>query len=224
MPVYIIALMMYFNNYSDAMFHYLILHGTYGVFWYLKDCIFPDPAFQQKVTIFSAGIAWVAVMGPYLVPAYRLASGKASNDVSFERAWLCTLIYIFGVVFMLLSDSQKFYVLKYKKGLISDGMMKHSRNPNYLGEIMIYGSFVLLVNDFVSYVCVMQVWFTVFVLRIWQKERSLKRKEGWKEYKARSWILFPKINGRFIDSIIVYGSVAVIGYFMYQNGGIKASI
>ena len=43
-----------------------------------------------------------------------------------------------GVVVMLLSDSQKYYTLKYKKGLISDGMMKYTRNPNYLGEVMIY--------------------------------------------------------------------------------------
>jgi protein-S-isoprenylcysteine O-methyltransferase Ste14 len=67
---------------------------------------------------------------------------------------------------MLLSDSQKYYTLKYKKGLISDGMMKYTRNPNYLGEIMLYGAFVILVNDFISYVCVMQVWFIVFSMRI----------------------------------------------------------
>lgn len=62
----------------------------------------------------SAIVSWVAVLGPYMVPAYRLASGAANNDVSFERAWICTVIYVFGVVIMLLSDSQKFYVLKYK--------------------------------------------------------------------------------------------------------------
>ena len=83
---------------------------------------------------------------------------------------------------MLLSDSQKFYTLKYKKGLISDGLMKYSRNPNYLGEIMIYGSFILLVNDFVAYVSVMQVWFIIFSLRIYQKELSLRKKQGWEEY------------------------------------------
>jgi protein-S-isoprenylcysteine O-methyltransferase Ste14 len=167
MTFYIIGLMVHFNNFSDAMFHYLLLHGSYGVFWFLKDTIFPDPAFQSNVTLGSALIAWVATLGPYLVPAYRLASGKASNEVSFERAWVCTVIYVFGVVIMLLADSQKYYVLKYKKGLIADGMMRHSRNPNYLGEMMIYGSFVLLVNDWVSYICIVQVWCSLFVLRMW---------------------------------------------------------
>lgn len=100
------------------------------------------------------------MLGPYLVPAYRLASRQADNDaISFERAWIATLIYVFGVVIMLLSDSQKYYTLKYKKGLISDGMMKYTRNPNYLGEVMHY----LVVNDTLSYICVMQVWFIYYI-------------------------------------------------------------
>jgi Protein of unknown function (DUF1295) len=155
MTFYILGLMIHFNNFSTAMFHYLLLHGSYGVFWYLKDCIFPDPAFQGKVTIGSALIAWVSTLGPYMYPAYSLASSpKLCEEVSFERAWLCTILYVFGVVVMLLADSQKFYTLKYKKGLIADGMMKYTRNPNYLGEMMIYGSFIILVNERVAYICV----------------------------------------------------------------------
>lgn len=234
MPFYIIGLMFYFDNFSDAMFYYLILHGSYGkdtsvlsnyigVMWYIKDTVFPDPSFQVKLPIISAGLTWVTVLGPYLVPAYRLASRKADNQISFERAFIAILSYIFGLVIMLLSDSQKYYTLKYKKGLISDGMMKYTRNPNYLGEIMLYGAFVILVNDFISYVCVMQVWFIVFSMRIHQKELSLRRKEGWKEYSERSWVLIPKINGRTIDSIVVYGLFIFCGVWMYQHGGIKAS-
>lgn len=103
-------------------------------------------------------------------------------------------------------------------------MMKYTRNPNYLGEIMIYGSFVLLVNDTVSYICVIQVWFVLFTLRIWQKEASLRKKEGWEEYKQRSWILLPKVNGRLIDSLIVYGVSIAVGVYTYKCGGIKATL
>lgn len=156
------------------------------------------------------------VLGPYQIPAYRLASSPAeNNEISLERQWLCILLYLFGLVIMLLSDSQKYYTLKYKKGLISDGMMKYTRNPNYLGEIMIYGSFITLVNDWISYACVMQVWFIVFSLRMWEKERSLRKKEGWKEYSQRSWVLLPKINGRAIDSVIVYGLIGIISIVIY---------
>ena len=100
-------------------------------------------------------------------------------------------------------------------------MFSFTRNPNYLGEMMVYGSFVLLVNDFISYVCIIKVWFVLFSLRMTLKEMSLMKKEGWEEYASRSWILVPKINGRLIDSIIFYGVLGYIGYTMYLNGGIK---
>ncbi len=45
---------------------------------------------------------------------------------------------------MLVSDAQKYYTLKYKKGLISDGMFYATRNPNYLGEIMLYRIFNII--------------------------------------------------------------------------------
>jgi steroid 5-alpha reductase family enzyme len=196
-----------------------------GIFWYLKDSIFPDPSFQKKLPILSASGIWLFVLGPYLVPAYRLASRQADNDaISFERAWIATLVYVFGVVIMLLSDSQKYYTLKYKKGLISDGMMKYTRNPNYLGEVMIYGAFILLVNDTLSYLCVMQVWFIVFTLRIMEKENSLRKKDGWAQYSQRSWVLIPKVNGRTMDSLVFYGAAIATSVWMYSNGGIKSSL
>ena len=116
--------MLYFNNFSNLMFTYLLMHGSYGkkscylsllgVFWYLKDNIFPDPSFQSNITFMSAGVIWLGVLGPYLVPAYRLASGLSQTEESVERTFICILLYMFGLVFMLLSDSQKFYTLKYK--------------------------------------------------------------------------------------------------------------
>ena len=50
-------------------------------------------------------------------------------------------IYVIGIVFMLGSDGQKYFVLRERPGLISHGFFAHSRNPNYMGEIMIYFSF-----------------------------------------------------------------------------------
>eukprot|EP00347_Sterkiella_histriomuscorum_P018461 403345432 len=192
-----------------------------GAFWVLKDVIFPDPNFQKKATVMSGGLViWLTVLGHYMVPVYQLASRNANNDISIERMWVCSLIYIVGLVLMLLSDSQKFYTLKYKKGLISDGMFKYTRNPNYLGEIMIYGAFILLVNDTLAYICVIQVWVIVFSIRMYIKEVSLRKKEGWQEYSARSWVLIPKINGRTVDSLIFYGAFAYLTYSIYLNGGL----
>ena len=42
---------------------------------------------------------------------------------------------------MLVSDCQKYFTLKYKKGLIQNGMFKYTRNPNYLGCLYIKAKF-----------------------------------------------------------------------------------
>ena len=39
------------------------------------------------------------------------------------------------------SDCQKYFVLKAKPSLITDGLWSLSRNPNYLGELFILGAF-----------------------------------------------------------------------------------
>ena len=90
------------------------------------------------------------MLGPYLVPAYRLASRQADNDaISFERAWIATLIYVFGVVIMLLrSTTPEGPHLRW-----NDEVHKEPE------EVMHY----LVVNDILSYICVMQVWFIYYI-------------------------------------------------------------
>jgi len=48
MPLFIFGLMVYYNNFSTAAWWYLCLHGSYGVFWVMKDLTFPDPGFCRK--------------------------------------------------------------------------------------------------------------------------------------------------------------------------------
>jgi hypothetical protein len=81
--------------------------------------------------------------------SYLLCSRQTSPEAqwpSHERIFLTLLVYVFGIVLMMGSDGQKHFVLKYRKGLISDGFFSWSRNTNYLGEMMIYSSFALLVQ------------------------------------------------------------------------------
>jgi steroid 5-alpha reductase family enzyme len=90
-----------------------------------------------------------------------------------------------GCGIMMLADAQKYFVLQNKRGLISDGMMKYTRNPNYLGEIILYCSFNVIAQ-------IPQVWYyffcfdfsIVFMSRMLWKDYMLSRKQGWVEYKA----------------------------------------
>lgn len=45
MPILIFGLMLYYDNFSLACWLYLALHGSYGLFWLLKDYTFPDASF-----------------------------------------------------------------------------------------------------------------------------------------------------------------------------------
>jgi protein-S-isoprenylcysteine O-methyltransferase Ste14 len=61
-------------------------------------------------------------------------------------------------------------------------MLAHSRNPNYLGEMMLYGSFALLVDQFCGYTILLVIWLSLFMMNMAKKEASLKRKENWGTY------------------------------------------
>ena len=103
---------------------------------------------------------------------------------------------------MLIADCQKHYALKLqpvlareKKLLISDGIFFSNRNPNYLGEMLLYGSFAGLVPDsHVPKVVLAVAWGVVFLSNMFTKEKSLKKKFGWSEYKKRSWMLLFRPN------------------------------
>jgi steroid 5-alpha reductase family enzyme len=43
--------------------------------------------------------------------------------------------------------------VRIKRGLIADGMYRFIRHPNYLGEMLTYGSFALIVWALVAFPC-----------------------------------------------------------------------
>ena len=79
---------------------------------------------------------------------------------------------------------------------------------------MLYFSFAMVCNHIVAYSIMIFVWSTIFIPRMLNKELSYKRKEGWAEYSQRSWMVLPRINGRLLDSVFVYG-IASFGLSAY---------
>lgn len=94
---------------------------------------------------------------------------------------------------MMAADAQKFYTLRVKRGLITDGMFKFVRHPNYLGEIMIYGSFALMVWHPLPVIVLAVIWLGLFAVNMAMKEASLSRYPEWDAYRARSWWLVPGV-------------------------------
>lgn len=200
---------------------YTCLHGSYGLLWFMKHLAFADQAFEAYQTVPAALLAWASVLGPYLVPGFLLASGrcedafdpKTGNNFTRARVYVAIVMYIFGACLMTAADCQKNIILdniKQRPVLIANGLFARTRNPNYLGEILLYLSFAMVTNHKYSYWIVFWAWGSIFALRIAQKELSLRQKPGfWEHYVHKSNIMLPKVFGDFLDTIfwlaVVYG-------------------
>jgi protein-S-isoprenylcysteine O-methyltransferase Ste14 len=66
-------------------------------------------------------------------------------------------------------------------------------HPTYLGEMMIYCSFALMVWHWLSVVVLAWILSGLFVVNMTLKEASMSRYPEWAEYKKRSWRLLPAV-------------------------------
>jgi protein-S-isoprenylcysteine O-methyltransferase Ste14 len=186
--------MWWYGNTSPAAWVYLALHGSYGVVWLIKDLAFPDPRWQTKVTIAGGLMAFAMVLGPYWLFGWLLVSGVARPSYPLpDFAWfaLCITLCIVGCVIMIAADAQKTFTLRVRPGLITDGMHRWIRHPNYLGEMLVYGSFALVVWHWIPVLVLAWVWGGVFAVNMVMKEARLSRHPGWAAYRARTWWLIP---------------------------------
>ena len=186
---FVLALMWRFDCWSATAWTYAALHGSYGLCWLLKDRVFPDPNWEKKITFAGALNMWAAVLGLYWIAPVLVVTRRIEAPV--WSLFLATLIYALGVVVMMASDAQKFFTLEVKKGLITSGFFARVRHPNYLGEMMIYGSFALLSMHWLPWVVLAWVWLGVFVPNMLRKEASMSRYPQWQAYRARSGMLLP---------------------------------
>lgn len=180
---------------SPAAWVYLALHGSYGLVWLLKDFCFPDPGWQHRITI-GGGLFALFGLAVYWSFGWLLISGTATPDYPLpEPAWfaLCISLVITGSALMVAADAQKFYTLRLQRGLITDGVHRFIRHPNYLGEMMIYLGFALLVLHWLPFLWLAYIWLTLFATNMVLKEASMSRYPEWAAYKKRSWWLLPRV-------------------------------
>ncbi len=189
------ALMLAYRNVSPAAWVYLALHGTYGLCWLLKHVAFPDPSWERRITFGGAFMSVATVLGPYWLFPFLLISGVLGPrpPPGFPLLAFCIGLHTLGVAIMLSADCQKYFTLRVRRGLIADGMFRHSRNPNYLGEMMVYGSYALLVGHWIPWAVLAWVWIGIFLPNMLNKDASLSRYPGWAAYKARTGLLLPRL-------------------------------
>ena len=165
---------------------------------------------------------WPIALIPYMFSGYWICKDRV--EASNERIFCALFLYMNGVMLMMLTDAQKYLVLREKKGLITHGMMGWTRNMNYVGEMMLYGSFGVLLQRFEYWLVLSYMWGIIFVIRMTIKDYSLSKKEGWDRYSSQTWMLIPKLFNSFFVSLLVYGLFIAGGWYTYTNGGIEKTL
>jgi protein-S-isoprenylcysteine O-methyltransferase Ste14 len=195
MSVFVVALLMIgFKNYSLAAWVYLALHGTYGFCWLLKHFAFRDLKWDTKVT-YGGAVFIFLLLATYWIAPYLLISGVLGANHPAPANWLialCISLFALGLTIMLASDCQKFFTLKSQKGLITDGMFKYVRHPNYVGEMMVYASFALLVQHWLPWIVLAYWWITIFLVNMYNIEKSISRYPEWESYIGRTGMFIPR--------------------------------
>ena len=193
-PVFVLGLMIAYQNFTVGPWVYLSLHGTYGILWLLKDRIYPDRQWEQEVPLLT-GVLGFGVISLYWIAPFILISSRIEPALPLIAA--AVAICILGIFLHYSSDAQKYYTLKYRYGLIEEGFFARCRNTNYLGEILIYFAFAMLVSSWIPFAVLGGFIAGVFIPNMLRKDRSLQRYPGFESYKARSGLLLPRL---FISS------------------------
>lgn len=187
----VLAMMWYFNNWSPPAFLYLGLHGTYTLLWIIKQSLFADKRFAQPIPL------WLGFLIPFLpLMAYMIGPYLLISEHTDPPNWVFALapfLCIFGVFLHYVSDAQKFFVLGLRKGLIEDGLFARTRNPNYLGEVLIYGGFALASWHWQPFV-VLAGWCVFFARNMRRKDESMSRHSGFAAYKERTGMILPSLG------------------------------
>ncbi len=186
----VLGLMFAYDNFTIAPWIYLSLHGTYGLMWLIKDALYPDKQWEEETSIGQGAFIFL-FLGVYWVAPFILISSGVQPPAPLLALGIIT--NILGVLLHFGSDAQKYFTLKYRSGLITEGFFSRCRNPNYLGEILIYLGFAIVSQSWIPFAILGAFVAGVFVPNMLKKDRSLSRYPEFAAYKQNSGLLIPKL-------------------------------
>jgi protein-S-isoprenylcysteine O-methyltransferase Ste14 len=187
---FVVSLMFAYDNFTIAPWIYLSLHGTYGVMWLIKDALYPDKQWEEETSI-SQGSFIFLLLGLYWIAPFILISSGIEPLAPVLALGIIT--NIMGVLLHFGSDAQKYFTLKYRTGLITEGFFSRCRNPNYLGEILIYLGFAIVTQSWIPFAILAAFVALVFIPNMLKKDLSLSRYPEFAAYKQNSGLVIPKL-------------------------------
>lgn len=106
-------------------------------------------------------------------------------------------VFLIGYGFEVIGDHQlKNHVAKGTKTLLTTGLWKYTRHPNYFGEAVLWwGIFIVAIGAggplYLIFSPIAITWLLRFVSGVPLLERKMKEKDGWKEYQNRTNAFIP---------------------------------
>jgi len=182
--IFIIILMNRYNNYSITAYTYLTIHGNYGILWCTKSLLFLDKSFIRDINLFEAFYSSIYLLLYWIFPFHCISNYICLSN--FEVLMVQTM-FILGTFLHFCSDCQKYYVLLEKKKYIHDGFFYLTRNPNYLGELLIYSSFVLCTRSLFCFI-ILLFNVTIFWIPMIKKDRHLHKYNDFKNNQNHMFI------------------------------------
>ncbi|HCH66520.1 MAG: steroid 5-alpha reductase [Deltaproteobacteria bacterium] len=171
---------------------YLSVHGMYGLIWVIKSRVFGDRNWERPLRPFRV-LLLVTGLGGYWVAPVVLCLHEVPAPAAMVGAGVA--LFGLGVFLHFTADMQKHMHLQHRPGvLLTEGLWARSRNPNYLGELLIYTAFCVLAQHWLPVVL-----FTCVVLLEWvpnmrRKDQSLARYPEFTAWKAQSGLLLPRLS------------------------------
>ena len=187
----VLGMMWFYKNWSVEAYIYLSIHGTYSMLWLIKHALYPDSRFEEKQPFWIGMLFIFLPLAGYYIAPYLLISRHITLPPYLIS--LVLFIYTMGIFLHYVSDAQKYYTLKLEKGLIQEGLFSRTRNPNYLGEILIYLAYAIMSIHWLPFVILAGWVFGFFVRNMLAKDKSLSKYPEFEQYKKQTGLLFPKL-------------------------------
>ena len=190
-PLAVLGLMAFYGAWDNTTaWLYLATHGLYGILWVTKSFSFPDRSWEAECPLWYGMVIWGGLTLYWIAPWLICSRGI---EVSPAYAGACIAIFGFGVFLHFASDMQKHMKLSLAPGLITDGLWARLRNPNYFGELLIYGGFSALAMHWLPFAALATFIAVVWIPNMIKKDRSLSRYPEFAEWKKRSWLFIPLV-------------------------------
>jgi len=139
---------------------------------------------------FQALIAWIIALPLF----YTISSAAPLNMLD----GLAVLLWLVGMLFESVSDYQLYQFKKNpenKGKILTQGLWKYSRHPNYFGECLVWwGFFMFALSDFAYLTIISPLLMTFLLLKfsgVNLLEKSMKTRPGYEHYMQHTNAFIP---------------------------------